>query len=138
MFVAGEPGPPADPMRDVEGSMALRLTGSVIGGWISGVRRQGSPPSGASALPSSDDSPWHLPPQQIQCVNLVLDLAKRAGRRVTLIDVNRPAGNQNLVDRWVGSNGLVPMLVRSDGARLQGLDDFVPATVRRFIAPRRS
>ena len=136
LFVAGEPGPGADPMRDVETSMVRRMAGSVVGGWWSGAKRGASRSTDSSPLVSSDDQAWHLPPEQIQCVNLVSGIAQRVGKTVALVDVNRPAGRQDLVERWVGSDGVLPLLVRRDGARLQGIDEFIPRTVRRFIGGR--
>lgn len=133
LFVAGEPGPAVDRMQDVESSMARRMVGSALGGWWSRTGGKGSGTSDTVSPPSGNEPAWHLPPQQIQCANLVLDIAERLGKTVALVDVNRPSGLEDLVHRWVGANGVVPLLVRRDGARLQGLDEFVPGTIRRFI-----
>lgn len=132
LFVAGEPGPAVDRMQDVESSVARRMVGSALGAWWSRSVK-GSGPSDTVSPPSGNEAAWHLPPQQIQCANLVLDIAERLGKTVVLVDVNRPSGLEDLVHRWVGVNGVVPLLVRRDGARLQGFDEFVPGTVRRFI-----
>lgn len=113
--------------------MARRMAGSALGGrWYRSVGKS-SGTSETVSPPSGNEPVWHLPPQQIQCANLVLDIAEPLGKTVALVDVNRPSGLDNLVRRWVGANGVVPLLVRRDGARLQGLDEFVPGTVRRFI-----
>jgi hypothetical protein len=136
LFVAGEPGVPDDSMRDVNTSLVGRLGGSVISGWLSRATRPAPPPAEGAPLPSEESQPWHLPSDQIQCANLVFDIAKDAGRNVLLVDVNRPLGRQDLVNRWVGSDGVVPMLVRPGGGRLQGFNQFVPGTVRRFIRGR--
>jgi hypothetical protein len=136
LFVAGEPGPPTDSMRDVETSIVGRMTGSIVGDWW---RRRGGSQSATASSPlaqGTDGTLWHLPPQQIQVVNLVFDIAKRTRKSVGLIDVNRPANHQELVDWWVGPEGILPLLVRSDGARLQGMEGFAPGRVRRFIESR--
>jgi len=52
---------------------------------------------------------------------------------VSIVDVNQPAGFQALVARWVGPNDVLPILVRPDGARLEGIEEFGPRRVRRFI-----
>ncbi|MGA7860848.1 MAG: hypothetical protein WCB19_03205 [Thermoplasmata archaeon] len=136
LFVAGEPGPGADSMRDVETSMVRRMAGSIVGGWWFGAKRGGSRSAGSSPPAHPDDQLWHLPPEQIGCANMVFDIAQRMGRTVALVDANRPAGHQDLVERWVGSDSLLPLLVRRDGARLEGVDEFIPRTVRRFIGGR--
>jgi hypothetical protein len=136
LFVAGEPGPPLDSMRDVETSIVGRMTGSIVGNWWRG--RSGSPSAPAGSLPTqgADSASWHLPPQQIQVVNLVFDIARRMRKSVGLIDVNRPANHRQLVDWWVGPEGVLPLLVRPDGVRLQGMEGFSPGKVRRFIQGR--
>lgn len=77
---------------------------------------------------------WHLPSQQNRCAQLVLGVARENNRRVTIFDVNRPAGRLRLVDRWFRENGLLPVLVRPDGSWLAGLESFVPKRMRRFVA----
>jgi hypothetical protein len=132
LFVAGEPDSGVGSTQDVQTSIAGRLVGSFLGGWVSGSSGAKSPTSAPQgALP--DGQPWHLPPQQVQATDIVLDAARGKGRTVTIVDVNRPAGNQALVDRWVGQDGVLPLLVRSDGGRLEGIEKFVPRKVRDFI-----
>jgi hypothetical protein len=133
LFVGGEPGPGPESMRDVETSMGRRMLGSVVGNWWT-PRVPGPSQSGVAAqAPLPDDLPWHLPPPQIQAANMVFEIADRFGRKVAVVDVNRPGQNQGLVDRWVGTSGILPLLVRSDGGRLEGIEEFVPKKVRRFI-----
>jgi hypothetical protein len=123
-------------MRDVETSILGRMTGSIVGNWWRGRSGSQSAPTGSSQAQGADSTPWHLPPQQIQVVNLVFDIARRLKKSVGLIDVNRPANHQELVDWWVGPEGILPLLVRSDGARLQGMEGFSPGRVRQFIEGR--
>ncbi len=133
MFVAGEPGQAFDPMQDVMSSMIERITGSAIIGWL---KRAGAGESQSSEVTGAglpQEQPWHLPMQQIQCVNLVFDIARDLGRTMALIDVNRPTGYEDFVRRWVGADPVLPVLVRPDGSRLQGLEEFIPGKVRRFI-----
>jgi len=74
-----------------------------------------------------------LPRPQLHCMNTVLRIARRVGRTVTVVDVERAAGRQELVDRWVHARDALPLLVRPDGRRLSGLDGFLPEVVRQFI-----
>jgi hypothetical protein len=132
LFVAGEPDPRAGRTREAEVSAVRRLAGAVVGvRWISPM---GCPAGSTSdQAPTCDDRSWRIPPQQVMCVNLVAEIAQSLGKRVALVDVNRPVGRQNLVDYWVGSNAVLPLLVRPDGTRLEGIEEFVPGKLRQFI-----
>jgi hypothetical protein len=89
------------------------------------------------AVSDTPDIPADLPPSVEQCVALVLDLARRSGWSVRIVDVT--GGPAALEDGTLppGDGAVFPVLVRPDGARLQGEDQFVPSTVRRFLADRR-
>ncbi len=76
---------------------------------------------------------WRLPLPQMQCAEMLLEITRERGQSVQLVDVNRPSGNQGLVDQWVGPDDLLPLLVRPDGARLSGIEAFVPGTLKRFV-----
>jgi hypothetical protein len=78
-------------------------------------------------------APWHLPAGQIRCVNLVLEVALTERRHVTLLDVNRASTPAEVVERWVTSDEVFPILVRSDGARLEGEENFREGAVRRLL-----
>ena len=89
-----------------------------------------------AATPSPNPRPWHLPPSQTACLDIVLDTAERQRDEVLVVDVDRPGEHRDLVERYVGSNDVLPLLLRPDGARLEGLENFTPARVRKFIATR--
>jgi hypothetical protein len=136
LFVAGEPFSGQDPMRDVQISIVRRTVNVMTGGsWLDNAdhrpRSRDDPPTRLG-----DERPWHLPPQQILCANLVLKTAQLRRRSVAVVDANRPAGFEDLVQRWVGPNDVLPLLVRPDGARLEGVEDFTSRKVRQFIGPR--
>lgn len=84
--------------------------------------------------PAPDEVPWHFPVEQRACIRLVNELAESLGRAVTVIDVNWPESDRDLVERWTGPNTLLPLLVAPDGRRLEGLESFVPSRVRRFLS----
>lgn len=132
LFVAGEPDSGAPSPRDTTISMGSRVFGTIVP--LSLVMKSGQRPSYSpdSAEPPSPRA-WRLPPQQIHCVNRVLHIARREGRTVTVVDVDRAAARQDLVDRWVGADDVLPLLVRPDGARLEGLENFGARSLRRFI-----
>lgn len=132
LFVAGEPGPAPDPMQDVA-RMIERITGPLGYGWLKRTMGNPSQTSDSRAAPLSEGPPWHLPMPQVQCVNLVLDIAQDLGRTVALIDVNHPTGYEEQVRRWIASEPVLPVLVRRDGRHIEGTDQFVPRKVRRFI-----
>ena len=142
LFVAGEPQSTPD-LRESTVGMGERLVGLIVPGAGIPARelRPGSAenPSSATdigATPSSDPRPWHLPPSQTACLDIVLDTAERQREEVLVVDVDRPGEHRDLVERYVGSNDVLPLLLRPDGARLEGLENFTPARVRKFIATR--
>jgi hypothetical protein len=136
LFVSGRPDPNADVLRDVETSFGSRLVGFFLPvSW----RRSSKPKPGAAApAPTSPDAlPAHLAPPEQQCVAMVLDLARREGRRVTVVNVEDPGAHRSRMERWVGANDVLPLLVRPDGGRLEGLEEFQPARVRQFLVGSR-
>ncbi|MGA8605164.1 MAG: hypothetical protein WB788_08955 [Thermoplasmata archaeon] len=123
MFVAGEPGSGENP-------------GWKYVGFLDGSIRQkaGSRPAGDPPPPGAlGDEPWHLPPEMIKHVNVVVGVAHGEGRTVTVVDVNRAFEHQDLVRRWVGPNDVLPILVGPDGSRLEGTENFVPQVLRQFM-----
>jgi hypothetical protein len=132
LFVAGEPDPGGASAEDFPTSLIGRLAGAVIG--LRWVNARGSSPVVAEPPPTSAEAvPWHLPAPQVLCVNLVSEVADGLARRVALIDVNRPAGREELIERWVGPTDVLPLLVRPDGLRLDGMESFTKKRLRRFI-----
>lgn len=133
LFVAGEPDLGETSELRLETSMLRRMAGVFVGALWLGPARRDSTTTEPSVDPS-DAEPWHLPAPQIQCANLVAEAAEKVGRRVALIDVNRPAGRHALVAQWVGAADILPLLVRQDGARLSGTEQFSPRPLRRFMS----
>jgi hypothetical protein len=132
LFVAGAPGPGPETMKDVTSRWKL-LAGTVVVGWWSRARAGAPSGSDGTDADSSEALSWHLPAEQIHCVNLVAEIARDLGRSVTLVDVNRPMGAEDLIRRWAAADPVFPLLVRPDGRRLEGLDHFVPRELRRFV-----
>ena len=133
LFVSGETDSGADPFRDVSSSVLSRTTGMMFG------EAFGGKPAGSSDWKAAQDpssrarGQLHLSLEESQCTRLVLEIAADEGRQVTVVDVNRADDHRDLVSRWVGPDELLPLLVRPDGARLAGAEQFVPKGVRRFI-----
>ena len=124
MFLAGEPGSGEEP--------GWRYVGFLDGTIRQRAARRAArnpPPPGVTG-----QEPWHFPPEMVKHVNLVLEVAQREGRTVTIVDVNRAGEHLDLVHRLVGPNNVVPILVRPDGARLEGTENFVPDVLRQFMS----
>jgi hypothetical protein len=122
LFVASEPGPGDEP-----GWNYVRTLRGVI------PRSSGVTPPYQPQGPLFEERQWHFSREVVLAVNLVLEEAESVGKTVTLVDVERPGLQQDLVNRWVGPQDLLPLLVRPDGARLEGIDEFTPRKVRQFI-----
>lgn len=133
LFVSGEPGPADDPEKNVVTSIVGRMVGQ-------GLLRIVSPPgnriSGSAAAPAAEKDAWHVSRQGMNCVKVVLEVAERAKRHVTLVNVNDPGDQAALVARWVREDDVFPVLVRPDGGRLVGSEQFEPADIRRFLRVR--
>ncbi len=67
---------------------------------------------------------------------MVLDIAGRLGVPIRAIDVGSPDADGGLRRRFVTPDTDLPLLVRSDGAKLAGTESFVPKTVREFLLGR--
>lgn len=50
-----------------------------------------------------------------------------------VVDVHRPAGDHDLVERWVTRETPLPLLVSPNGGRLQGIESFVPSRLKHFL-----
>lgn len=83
--------------------------------------------------PGEGELPWQFPVEQRACVRLVLDMARSVGRVVQVVDVNRPAGDRDLVERWVTPETVLPLLISPDGRRREGAESFVPSQIRKFL-----
>ncbi len=126
LFVAGEPdrgdeAPRSPPSRSI---LAGLVVPPILIAREDDARRAARASKGAS---------WRLPGEQSRCVRLALELARDLGRSVRIVDVNTPEAPRELVERFVGSQAILPILVAPDGRRLEGTESFVPGTLRRFL-----
>jgi len=144
LFVAGEPKILPD-IRESTVGLGERMAGMVSGlpgnlalpNHLQPGRSQNQQSVTDLEQPSSSDqSPWHLPPAQMACLGIVADVAERQRRKVLVVDVNRPGQHRGLVERHIGPDDVLPLLLRADGARLEGQENFGPAQVRKFIATK--
>lgn len=125
IFVSGIAGPPPDRTKDVVTSMWSRVVGAQQ--WF------GAGTSPAPGAASGGAPEWHLDPPEIACVDMAEDAARRYERTLEVVNVNSPGPKSGLVRQWITDNDVFPVLVRPDGQRLVGLDQFDPARVRRFV-----
>jgi len=141
LFVAGEPKT-VPSLRESGAGLAPRVAGMFTGNALiaAGAPTQPwastRPPHGSAESGTAGGPEWYLPPDQMTSLNLVLDIAEHRGHEVIVIDANRPGNQQALVDQYVRPNDVFPILIRWDGARLEGDENFVPAKVRRFVEGR--
>lgn len=108
--------------------------GRDIASQLSFFRRFAQLPGHPDLRPPEGEIPWNFPVGQRECIRLVLDIAESMGRVVKVVDVNRPAGDRALVERWAAAEAVLPLLVSPGGQRLEGADSFVPPRVRKFLS----
>lgn len=75
----------------------------------------------------------NFPGEQGRSVRLALDIGESLGRTVRVIDLSHPGDDQELATRYARGEPLLPLLVAPSGRRLEGLDRFVPAQLKRFF-----
>jgi hypothetical protein len=91
------------------------------------------PPAGSRPRPQgASDSGLSLVTRQ--CLAMVLDYAKRFGWSVHIIDVTQQSVPESEIVASLGPDVTLPVLVRPDGARLQGDEEFTPGRIRRFLS----
>jgi hypothetical protein len=139
MFVSGEPDNATNHVGPAL-SVPMRLVMAVIP--LGLVVRFASPPGSVRGVALDDvpsaSTPWHLPADQIHCVNSVLEAAIAERRFVTLVDVNRASAPPELVQQYVSPNDIFPILIRPDGQRIEGVENFSPKVLRRVLRGPRS
>ena len=148
LFVSGEPGPGEDlplhfPLSTRVASFIvppiLYLGTTPLGALLDNPRpserRRTSESESATSRRSVADpeDAWHIPRGTIPSVVLVLDIAKSKGWDLTIVNANASGKAQELVDRWLAPEDLLPVLVRPDGERPVRLEMYTPGNVRRFL-----
>jgi len=97
-----------------------------------------SPSMGESPPPPSRvDIRGYLPPEMVGCSKMVTDILERDGEQLTLVDVSREEVRPDLISRYFGPDNVLPMLVGPDGRKLEGLVEFTPKRIRKFVAQYR-
>ena len=129
MYVRSQPPEPGPSFDYNVTSITSRLKSMVLPTGLSGGKGDAQAP----APPGADE----LPRQQAFCVRLVLDLARRVGCAVRVVDVSRPTSLHEVLETPPGESEGFPVLVRPDGDRLSGEEEFTPRRVRRFLASAR-
>jgi len=126
LFVAGEPGTGEEP--------GWRYVGFLDGSVRQRAARR--PPDDVPPRGVTGEEPWHFPAETIKHINVVLEVASHEGRSVTVVDVNRSGPYADLVRQSFQPTDLLPLLLRPDGSRLEGAENFVPRVLRRFMSGR--
>jgi len=124
MFVAGAPDPGEDKPLGVGfwGRLATFVLPATI--WE---------PNGLTH-PPPEPGAWHLPGEMLMSIEIVEREAARLHLPVRIIDVNHSGTDRPLVDRYVGPDDLLPLVVRSDSGRLDGFESITPGAVRQFLS----
>jgi hypothetical protein len=135
LFVAGEPYSGVSELEGVSTSLWGRVVGfatfNTSTWWPNSSTRSTDPAASSSGGKGKQD--WHIPRAQNQCAQLAVDMARERGLRVMVVDVNHAGSLAELVTHWVSADDLLPLLVRPDGSRLQGEEEFVPRRIRAFL-----
>lgn len=124
MFVGGQPD--RDDESEVPPSFVERLA-SIVSPRL--IRKPPDP----SDLPAGP-VPWYVPGYQMMCVEMVVEIAEPMGQAVKVVDVNLPGDDRELVEEFVGSSDVLPILVRPDRKRLEGLESFRPSRLKEFLS----
>jgi hypothetical protein len=127
MFVAGEPDNLANHLYPTFG-VGARLASAFVPLLLvtSAMDRE-------RTIASTIKDAWHLPADQVHCVNWVLEAALEDHRYVTIVDVNKGDAPVEFVRQWVGPDEIYPILIRPDGRRLEGFENFDPRALKGFL-----
>ncbi len=71
-----------------------------------------------------------------QCIRLVLDVANKKQWSVQVVDLSQQKGAESQIQASFGYDVHLPVLVRPDGARLMGEEEFTPGRIRKFLTDR--
>jgi len=122
LFLSGEPLESATPGGRVRYVSAAIGGGAPLGAISWGGRQPG------------DAAPDQVFGEAGRIGRLVLDVARRNGLSVKVVNVNHPGDDRALAQEYVAADDDLPVLIRPDGARLSGEESFVPSTLERFLA----
>ncbi len=121
LFIAGEPFEDSVPMAKTP-----MTTARFVGGASLGV-------TSAGGHEPADFEPGQIYGPQAEMARMVLDIAQKCGASVRVVDVDRSGADLPLVQKWVATDDPLPILVRTDGARLVGSGSIVPLKVAEFL-----
>lgn len=124
LFIAGEP------FKD-----AVPGAGHTV---VMGIVARGGPGPGATfgGHEAADFDPGQIYGPQAEMARMVLDIAKRCGVSVKVVDVDHAGANSGLVQQYISPDDDLPSLVRYDGVRLNGSESIVPSKVEAFLRGR--
>jgi hypothetical protein len=92
--------------------------------------------SGRGAPPRAAEAPWLIPSDQLMASERLSEALRGSHRTVKVVDVNQPGEDRALVERYLTSSDVLPVLVRADGARLEGANAFTRSNLRAFLGAR--
>ena len=83
--------------------------------------------------PRASEAPWLIPADQLMASERLSEAIRGTPRTVKVIDANQPGDDRALVERYLTPADVLPVLVRPDGARLEGAEAFSPSNLRAFL-----
>ena len=145
-FLGASAGAAPTPDETGSGSFLLFISGMPFkdavpgaGFRFSSVSFANGAPLGAESLGDplpADAQPGQIFGPQAEMARMVLDIARKCEVSVKVVNVDHPAADRTLVERWVPPDGALPLLVRPDGVSLSGEESMVPARVSSFLQHR--
>ena len=137
LYVRSQPAEPRSDLTDVQNTF-VRAFLSPLAAVGKGTGAATGHSSNVGAGYGSSEAPKHpdieVPAEQARCGRMTLDIARRMGRSIRVVDVSRELAPRDVVETPDGEEAFFPILVRPDGARLSGESDFTPGRVRRFLS----
>jgi len=98
------------------------------------------PPGYAGSLEPGDDPDapveWHITPDIAVCVRKVTDLVRKHHQTLRIVDIERPGSYREQVLEFMLGSHSFPILVRPDGRRLEGIEEFKESTIESFLMGR--
>lgn len=75
-----------------------------------------------------------LSPEEEEAIRLVLRLVREKGKTLHLVDVGKESALRRAFEEHLHHLRRFPVLVRPDGRRLEGIKEFTPENLEKFLA----
>ena len=75
-----------------------------------------------------------LTPDEEEAIRLVLRLVQEKGKTLHIVDVGKESSFRRVIEEHLHHLRRFPVLVRPDGRRLEGVEEFTPEKLEKFLA----